>query len=315
MYISIWLNHPTVEYMRFSEKNCDRLQKLLPDVEISLHKSHKTFKESLEHADIAFVWVFNQKWFALAKKLKWITLPSAGIDHIHLDLPEGIILTNSSFHGEFIAETVLGAMLGFSRGLFWASQNQKNYVWPRKEIVPNIRPLKGSHLVILGFGNIGARIAKLAKPFGVRITGIKRTLIELPNFLNKEEDKIINIEDMDSILPEADHIVVVLPRDKSTDDIIDKERLELLPKHAYVYNVGRGNAIEENALAEILKNNQIKGAYLDVFKEEPLPKDSPLRNCSANLLITPHSSAVSPNFFDRFIDEFVLRYKEWIKNT
>jgi len=300
--------------MRFSKKNRERLQKLLPDVEISLHKSHTTFKESLEHADIAFIWVFNQKWFALAKKLKWIALPSAGLDHIHLDLPKGIILTNSSFHGEFIAETVLGAMLGFSRGLFWASQNQDKE-WPREEIVPNIRPLKGSHLVILGFGNIGSRIARKAKPFGVRITGIKRTLIALPDFLNKDEDKIITIDDMDKILPETDHFVVVLPKDKSTDNLVNKERLNLLPKHAYLYNVGRGNAIEENVLAEVLRNNQIKGAYLDVFKEEPLPKDSPLRNCSANLLMTPHTSAVSPNFFDRFIDEFVLRYKEWIKNT
>lgn len=315
LHISVWLNHPTVEYMRFSEQNREKLQKLLPEVEISLHKSHTTFKESLEHADIAFIWVFNQKWFALAKKLKWIALPSAGLDHIHLDLPEGIILTNSSFHGEFIAETVLGAMLGFSRGLFWASQNQKDYVWPREEIVTQILPLKGSHLVILGFGNIGLRIARLAKPFGVRITGIKRTLIDLPDFLNKDEDKIITKEDMDKVLVSADHFVVVLPRDKSTDNIINKERLNLLPKHACLYNVGRGNAIEENALAETLKNNQIKGAYLDVFKEEPLPKDSPLRNCSTNLLMTPHSSAVSPNFFDRFIDEFVLRYKEWIKNT
>ena len=314
MHISIWLNHPTVEYMRFSEKNCERLQELLPDVEISLHKSHKTFKESLEHADIAFVWVFNQKWFALARKLKWIALPSAGMDHIHLDLPEGISLTNSSFHGEFIAETVLGAMLGFSRGLFWASQNQDKE-WPREEIVPNIRPLKGSHLVILGFGNIGSQVARKAKPFGVRITGIKRTLINLPNFFNKDEDKIITIGDLEKILPEADHFVIALPKDESTDDIINRERLNLLPKHAYLYNVGRGNAIEENALAEVLINNQIKGAYLDVFKEEPLPKDSPLRNCSVNLLMTPHSSAVSPNFFDRFIDEFVLRYKDWIKNT
>ena len=313
MHISVWLNHPTVEYMRFSEKNRERLQQLLPDVEISLHKSHTTFKESLEYADIAFIWVFNQKWFALAKKLKWIALPSAGMDHIHLDLPEGIILTNSSFHGEFIAETVLGAMLSFSRGLFWASQNQEKE-WPREEIVPNIRPLKGSHLVILGFGNIGSRIARKAKPFGVRITGIKRTLIALPDFFNKDEDKIITIEDMDNILPEADHFVVVLPKDKSTDDIINKERLSLLPKHAYLYNVGRGNSIEENALVEALKNNQIKGAYLDVFKKEPLPMDSPLRNCP-NLLMTPHSSAVAPNFFERFIDEFVLRYKEWIKNT
>jgi len=314
LHISIWLNHPVVEYMRFSEENKDRLLKLLPpDTYISLHKKHTTFKESLKDADIALVWIFNQKWLELAPKLKWIALPSAGKDHIHLDLPESIILTNSSFHGELIAPTVLGAMLGFSRGLFWASQNQTKYVWPRKEIVPQCAPLKGAHLVILGFGNIGRRIAKLAKPFGMKITGIKRTLIDLPDFLDTEEDKIITVEEMDSVLPETDHLVVVLPSDKSSNDIIDKKRLELLPERAYIYNVGRGNAIEENALIEALKNGRIKGAYLDVFKNEPLEEESPLRDCP-NLLMTPHSSAWAPNFFDLFIDEFVLKYSEWIKN-
>ena len=207
---------------------------------------------------------------------------------------------------------MIGAILGFIRGLYFAGQFQDQYQWPREKIEPHCTTLRGSHLVILGFGKIGNWIASLAKPFGAKITGIKRALINAPDYFD-EEDKIATIDDLDSILPEADHLILALPRDKSTDNIIDKKRLELLPKTCYLYNIGRGNAINEEDLVYALKNKIIKGAYLDVVKEEPLDKNSVLRGCP-NLLITPHSSAFSPTFLDLFVDEFIERYKKWKNN-
>jgi len=161
----------------------------------------------------------------------------------------------------------MGAMLSFSRGLFFACKNQENLAWPRKEIVSYCKMLRDSNLVILGFGKIGNWIAKLAKPFGVHITGVKRKLIEKPDFFD-EDDKIISIDNLDTILPGTDHLVLALPSDKSTDNIIDKQKLDLLPNHCYIYNIGRGNSIDELALAEALNEGKLKGAYLDVFKKE-----------------------------------------------
>jgi len=264
----------------------------------------------LKDKDIILVWNFNSNWFKKAPNLKWIATPSAGTDYMNLKIPEHILFTNSSFHGEIMAETVLGVMLGFTRGLFWINKYQDEFHWPRKEYDNIARTLRGTHLVILGYGHIGNHIAKVAKPFGVKIIGIKRTLIEKPNFFDKT-DKIITIENLNLVLPKTDHLVIVLPRNKSTDNIINRERLALLPKTAYIYNIGRGNAIEEDALIEVLNHNKISGAYLDVFQNEPLEKDSPLRKCP-NIFITPHSSAIAPNYLDLFIKEFVEKYKKWI---
>jgi D-2-hydroxyacid dehydrogenase (NADP+) len=313
LHISIWLNLPVVISWVFSIEHKKKLEKALPDCEISLYDDSESFKANLETTDIALVWVFKQEWLNRAPKLKWIATPSAGKDWFNIDLPKEINITYGGFHGKIIAETVLGAMLGFSRGLWFACQNKGKYIWPRKEIEPYCNSLRGSNLAILGFGKIGLWIAKLAKPFGVKIIGIKRTLIEPPDFFDKN-DKIISIEHLDSILPEVDHLVLALPSHESTNNIIDERRLNLLGNNTFIYNIGRGNSIDENALANALMRGKIKGAYLDVFKKEPLDKKSPLRQCP-NLIITPHTSAIAPNFFDYFIEEFISKYHEWIKSN
>ncbi len=305
----MFLTNPASNSLNFSEEHKKLLEKALPGVEIAVSNNPKSFQENLANSDIVLAWYFQDNWFKKAPNLKWIVIAAAGTDYLNLNLPEHVIFTNSSFHGEIIAETVLGAMLGFTRGLFWINKHQDELLWPKREYDNIARTLKGSHLVILGFGHIGARIAKLAKSFGVKITGVKRTLIEKPAFF-EALDKIITIENLDSILPETDHLVLALPRNESTNTIINRKRLSLLPETAYLYNIGRGNAIDEEALAEFLNQKRIRGAYLDVFQNEPLNKDSPLRKCP-NILLTPHSSAVAPNFLNLFIEEFVEKYNKW----
>ena len=309
MKISVLITNPISKAMNFSEANKNKLEKALPDAIISVHDNPKSFREDLKEIDIVLVWFFNSNWIKKAPNLKWVATPAAGKDYLTTDFPEHILLTHSSFHGEIIAENVLGAMLGFSRGLFWIYKHQDEFHWPKQEYDNRVKALKGTHLVILGYGHIGNHIARLAKSFGVQITGIKRNLIELPKFFD-ENDKINTIEDLDSVLPKTDHLVLTLPRDDSTDNIINVERLKLLPKNAFIYNVGRGNTIDETALVDALNEGTISGAYLDVFQKEPIEKNSPLRNCP-NLLLTPHSSAMAPNFLDLFIDEFVEKYKQW----
>jgi phosphoglycerate dehydrogenase-like enzyme len=312
MKISVFISNPASEALNFSEEKKELLEMALPDVDVVVCDTPKSFKENLIDTDIALTWYFSLKWLEKAPKLKWIAVPSAGTDYMNIEFPDHIKFTNSSFHGEIMAETVLGALLGFSRGLFWINKNQEKLLWPNEQHRNMAKTLRGSHLVIVGFGHIGTHIARLAKPFGVKITGVKRTLIKKPNFFD-ESDNIITIENLDSVLPETDHLIMVLPKNKSTDTIINRERLSLLPKTAYLYNIGRGNAIDENALIDALNENRISGAYLDVFQNEPLKKDSPLRKCP-NILLTPHTSAIGPNFLRLFIEEFVEKYNKWISS-
>ena len=303
MQISAWLTHPEIPCFNFSRAHAELIENSIEGAEVRICLSREEFIESLARSQVVLVWTFLQEWFAQAPELRWIVTPAAGRDYFQVKAPEGIELDYCSFHGEIIAETVLAMLLSHCRGLREADLLRAENPWPRKELAPKLTPLRGSHLGILGFGNIGTWIAKLAKPFGVRITGIRTEPGPSPNFF-EDGDRVLGIESLDEILPGTDHLVLALPAGTGTNDIIDARRLGLLPNHATISNVGRGNAIAEGALAEALDDGRLAAAWLDVFHNEPLEEDSPLRSCR-NAFLMPHCAAVSPNYLELFCREFI----------
>jgi phosphoglycerate dehydrogenase-like enzyme len=119
-------------------------------------------------------------------------------------------------------------------------------------------------------------------------------------------DRLLPADELEAELPGADHLVLCLPVGVETDRILDGRRLALLPAQAGIYNVGRGNAIDEEALAELLRELPGAEAYLDVFAEEPLAETSPLRGLP-NCLVLPHLSPNAPEFMDLFVEELIGR--------
>ncbi|MFH0911771.1 MAG: D-2-hydroxyacid dehydrogenase [Planctomycetota bacterium] len=313
MKIAVWLAHSNVESWNFSPANRARLASALPGVAVELCPDAEAFVRALADAEVAVGWRFRQEWFAAAPRLQWFVTPSAGRDYFEVSPPPGVTIGYSSFHGELMAETVLGMMLASCRGILDAARLQEKDPWPSLALAPRMRPLRGARLVILGFGHIGEWIARLAKPLGVCITGIRRHPVSPPAYFTPE-DRVLSVDRLDEVLPEADHLALALPRSPETDHILDARRLALLSSRAFVYNVGRGNAIDEQALARALGEGRLAGAALDVFATEPLPMDSPLRS-APNLLIMPHSSAVSPNYLDLFLEEFIKKFHARYKNT
>jgi len=308
--IHIWIQHKNVPEFSFNDENTKRFQKFLPDAYIKNYKDSESFKKDLKFADIVLIWVFKQQWFDLAPKLKWLATPAAGKDFFTVTLPQGVIKTHGSFHGIIMAETVIGMMLSFSRGILKSYELKDKISWPDKELSPYMNTLRGSNLLIIGFGSIGSHIAKLAKAFGMKVTGVKKNMIDKPAFFDNN-DAIILPDKLDDALTVADHIVLVLPGEESATNIINDKNIKLMKKNACIYNVGRGNAIDEDSLVKNLQDGNLKGAFLDVFKKEPLPADSLIRTCP-NLYFMPHASAISPNYMDLFIDDFLEKYKVWI---
>lgn len=299
--INIWLTHKSVPAWSFSESNKAYIKEKLPQADIVVCNSKEDFLDNLKDSDIAVIWRFEQEWLKHAQKLKILATPSAGKDYFNVNFPDHIESFYGSFHGELMGETAIAMILAECRGVAFCARS--NVPWPRADVAKKMRALRGAHVVILGFGNIGKWVAKYAKPFGVKITGVKRTASPAPDFFTSE-DKIETINNLDKILPQADHLVVVLPSGSETDNLLDEKLLKLLPRHSVIYNLGRGNCIDESALATLLKEEKIAGAYLDVFKEEPPSENSPLRD-APNFYLTPHSSAIAPNYLDLFIDNFV----------
>jgi phosphoglycerate dehydrogenase-like enzyme len=302
--LAVYLSHSSVSCWDLQASQAEELAAALPEYELLYCRSKAEFIAALKSAEIAISWNFEQSWIDQAANLRLIVTPAAGSDYFQVNLPAHIASWNSHFHGELIAETAVGALLGICRGLFFAVDNFSEYSWPRAQLGALQTTLRNSTVMILGFGAIGECIARQVKNFSAKIIAVKRQLnIEVPAYFDSN-DKLISVTDMDKYLPETEHLIVVLPRNPETEMIIDKRRLALLPDFATVSNYGRGNAIDTAALCETLQNNKLKAAFLDVFPEEPLPENSPLLKCK-NLWRLPHLSAAAPDYLNLFIKYFV----------
>lgn len=302
--VAVWLTHKTVPCWEMTAANAARLARALPGATIRLCANREEFLAVLPDADTAVVWTFRQEWFARAPRLRWLATPAAGRELLGVEaVPPHLRVTYGTFHGQLIGETVLGMMLASARGLLAGARLQALEPWPQAELARIARPLRGSHVAIVGFGHIGAWIARLAKPFGVRITGLRRAPEAAATDMLDADDRVLAMAELDRVLPGADHLILCLPAAAETNGLMNRVRLGLLPPHAVLYNVGRGNAVDETALAEALGAGRLAGACLDVYQGEPLPASSPLRT-APNALLLPHASAMAPNYLDLFIDEF-----------
>lgn len=308
MQISTWLTHPEIPCFNFSREHADLIERSIKGSRVKICHTREGFIESLATSRIVLVWTFDQEWFQKAPCLEWIVTPAAGRDYFRVEAPAGVRIDYCSFHGEIIAETVIAMLLSHCRGLRETDLLRAENPWPRKELAGKLKPLRGSRLTILGLGNIGRWIAKLAKPFGVQVTGICTAPRPSPGFF-EAKDEILGIDSLDGVLPLTDHLVIALPSGSATDGLIDARRLDLLPPHATLSNIGRGNSVDEKALSEALNSEKLAAAWLDVFHTEPLEEDSPLYGCR-NAFLMPHCAAVSPNYLELFCREFIEKSGE-----
>ena len=222
---------------------------------------------------------------ATAKNLQWLQIPWSGADGYadHPDFPSHVLLTNATgAFGRPIAEYAFGAVFTLMRRFHQYRDCQKEAQWQRQgdEMSPT-----GKHVLILGAGDIGTNAARLFKMMDCRITGVRRVVREVP----AEFDAMITLEQVDSVLPDADIVICCMPHTPLTQGFLNRKRLESMKKTAILVNVGRGTLIDHDALADVLNAGLIYGAALDVTCPEPLPQDHPLWKCR-NVLITPHVS-------------------------
>ncbi|MHC5933418.1 D-2-hydroxyacid dehydrogenase [Nostoc sp.] len=229
------------------------------------------------------------KVLAAAPGLRWQQTPSAGVNHIltPIFLQHDIILTNAAgVHAIPISEFVLTLILYHAKQLRLLQADHDQRIWEKSWLV--LPELANSTVLIIGTGNIGQAIADRAKAFGARVWGGRLRPEPLPNF-----DKIVGADEWHALLPEVDYIIVATPLTPETKGLINETVLRSLPSHAYLINVGRGAVVDESALTKALTEGWIAGAGLDTVSIEPLPPESPLWSLP-NLLITPHTSAISP---------------------
>ncbi|MEO8036395.1 MAG: D-2-hydroxyacid dehydrogenase [Acidobacteriota bacterium] len=240
----------------------------------------------------------------LAPRVRWIQASSAGIGQFvakrryHERWKGAIFTTARGVHAGPLAEFCAFAMLGFSRGMFQMRDLQARKHWERFAGTD----LGGRSLVIFGHGAIGREVARLARGFGMKTIGVRRTVAgEDPTAHNVDELHASSA--FASLLPRAEFLVLAAPHTSTTEQALGREEIERLPVGAFLINIGRGALVDEAAMIEALRSGHLGGAALDVFEHEPLPPESPLWSMP-NVLVSPHSASTSDRENGRLTELF-----------
>lgn len=245
-------------------------------------------------------------------ELRWVHSGAAGVGgSLHEQMRTSPVqFTNSAgIHGPPMAETVVAMAMYFARGLDLATKSQAAGEWAAETFLAAASPVReiaGSTAVVVGYGGVGRQVGSRLAALGVRVIGVRRKVPDNgPQTYN-----VVGAAALRSVLPRADLLVLTVPGTEETRRLIGAEELALLPAGSVLINVARGPVLDEDALVQSLRSGHLRGAGLDVFREEPLPPESPLWTLS-NVLMTPHVSAVGRGFWDRqirLIEKNIQRY-------
>ena len=281
---------------------------------VSLHPYDvsKPIPERLIDAEILVTWD-NKNLPDAAKRmrsLRWIQSLWAGPNgELAAGFSPNVTITaGTNLHDETVAEHALALILSAARRLYEMRDYQNQGRWPAHlgGSLPD-RPkgsftsLKGANVLIWGMGNIGRQLAPHLRLLGAKLWGVG---------LYEEIIDGIQVQTNDALpdlLPQTDAVIMILPGSKATFKALNAERLSLLPKHAWVINVGRGVCVDEDALVDALKKGTIGGAALDVFHTEPLPSSSPLWK-APNFIMSPHAAGGRPRYSEALIAENLRRF-------
>ena len=237
---------------------------------------------------------FSRQFFSTcykAENLRWLHVFNAGTDHpvFAQMLERGVrVTTSSGANAGPVGVTAAAGLLMLARGFPGWMAAQRRHAWEPVRGADAPEDLTGQTLLLVGVGEIGKTMARIAQALGMRVIGVRRS----PRRPDDPVDEMHPPTALDRLLPRARWLALCCPLTSETQKMINAARLALLPRGARIVNVARGEIIDEPALIAALASGHLGGAYLDVVEEEPLPADSPLWDLP-NVVLSPHNAAAS----------------------
>ena len=279
----------------------EKLQSEFPQIELIHRTNYEGVEEYLRNAEVVFAFSLSPEQFRLAEKLSWIHAPTAAVHQLLFPELEksDVVLTNAhEVHGPVVAEHVIALVFALAKKIPQAARLQEKCIWGQDAMWnegPRPREVAGATLGLIGLGSIGRPVARMASALGMRVIAVR----EHPEKEKPEGVAAVYAPPrLKELLSESDFVVVAAPLTEATRGLINAERLGSMREDAYLINVGRGPQVEETALADALRSRRIAGAALDVFEQEPLPRESPLWELET-LLITPHTAGLTEKLWER----------------
>ncbi|KUN01377.1 hydroxyacid dehydrogenase [Streptomyces yokosukanensis] len=269
-----------------------------------MHTDAARLAERLPGADVLLVWDFTshavrEAWPGEGARPRWVHTASAGVDHLmcpELAASDTVVTNARGIFDQPIAEYVAALVLAVAKDLPRTLQLQRDRVWRHREG----RRLAGTRACVVGSGPIGRAVVRTLKALGVTtalVGRVSRTGVHGP-------------ADLDRLISRADWVIAAAPLTEQTHHMFDAHRFGVMQPSACFVNVGRGQLVDEDALAHALTHRWIAGAALDVFSTEPLPEDSPLWGLPG-LIVSPHMSGDTVGWRDELGEQFVELYERW----
>lgn len=234
---------------------------------------------------------------------KWLAIGGAGIDHLgHWDPDKSTVTNAAGVAADMMAEYILGTFLHFSLDIPGMQADQAAHVWDNARLVT---PIQGKTLLIAGLGQTGQSLALRARAFGMKVIGTRARPEAMDNV-----EQVGGPDDLLDMAKEADFVAVTSPLVPSTRGMIGNAFFEHVKPGAVLSDVSRGGVVDHNALIAALQSGRIKGAALDVFEQEPLPKNAPIWDVK-NVLISPHCSSVHREWAKQSFALFLRNLENW----
>jgi glyoxylate/hydroxypyruvate reductase len=289
------------------DEACARAGEIGQGHEISLGDTDAGFAAGLAEAEalITDVVTAAEKFPCDAPRLKLIMLTSAGLERLApFDwLPPGAsLLNNAGVHATKSGEFSIMSVLMLANRVPEMVTHQRAGKWHKLwgEVIG------GRRVTVVGLGSLGGAAAMQATRFGMHVTGVRTTATPHPHCL-----EVVATRDIDRVLPTTEFLVLACPLTEATRGLMDRRRLQLLPRGAGIVNIGRGALVDQDALCDLLDDGYLSGAVLDVFTPEPVPPGHRLWT-TRNLIISPHTSVDNPPTYNPdSLDLFFVNLRAW----
>ncbi len=289
----------------------EQIQNEVPEYTVVLPKTDEEVNTHLPDTDAVYGWVSPEQ-LPLAKKLRWLQSPAAGpspgfyysamIDH------PVVVCNMRGIYNDHIAQHIMMFVLALARGLPYYMDAQREGVWDKNARKSGYIDLAEATALIVGVGGIGHETARLCAEFGMKVLGVDARWEYVVPFVEKHEPA-----ELDTLLPQADFVIVTTPHTPETEGMWHKNRFALMKETAYFINIGRGKTTKLADLIEALEQGTIAGCGLDVFEVEPLPAESPLWEMP-NVLITPHIAVKdAKNISERHFEIFLENARRFVE--
>ena len=275
--------------------------------EVTIGDSDADFAAGIAEAEalITEIGVVAAQFPCPAPRLRLLFVTNAGLDGLApFDwMPPGVaLLNNAGVHAAKAGEFAIMSVLMLANRVPEMVTHQRAGRWQKLWGAV----LDGRRVTVVGLGSLGGAAAMQATRFGMHVTGVRATAQPHPHCA-----EVITIAELDRALPRTEFLMLACPLTHATRGLIDRRRLNLLPRDAGVANIGRGALIDQDALCDLLDDGHLSGAVLDVFTPEPIPSGHRLWS-TRNLIVSPHTSADDPNTYNpRSLDLFFDNLRAW----